>query len=141
VRILFLAGCGPIVKDTATSLAFYRDTLGIPFEESDDYFHTEAVGDLRAFALWPLSQAAQSCFGTDVWPAEVPEPQTWMEFDVEDIAAATEELTARGYKTLVANRTEPWGQIVTRVLSPEGLLIGLSVTPWMRKPQAAPVTP
>ena len=133
MRILFLAGCGPIVKDMVASLAFYRDTLGISFEESDGYFHTETVGDLRAFALWPLSQAAQSCFNTDTWPADVPEPRTWMEFDVDDIEAATEELRARGYQTLVANRTEPWGQIVTRLLSPEGLLIGLTVTPWMRE--------
>jgi catechol 2,3-dioxygenase-like lactoylglutathione lyase family enzyme len=132
VKILFYAGCGPIVKDTEASLAFYRETLGIPFEELEGYFHTEAVRDLRAFALWPLSQAAQSCFGTDTWPADVPEPQTWMEFDVDDVEAATEELGARGYQTLVANRTEPWGQIVTRLLSPEGLLIGLTVTPWMR---------
>lgn len=137
MKILFLAGCGPIVKDTATSLAFYRETLGIPFEELDGYFHTEAVGDLRAFALWPLSQAAQSCFGTDIWPSDIPEPHTWMEFDVEDIEAATAELGARGYHALVANRTEPWGQIVTRLLSPEGLLIGLTVTPWMRESQTA----
>src|SRR3954451_19598119 len=90
VKILFLVGCGPIVKNTDTSIAFHRDTLGIPFEEMDGYFHTEAVGELRAFALWPLSQAAQSCFGSDTWPADVPEPQTWMEFDVEDIEAASD---------------------------------------------------
>lgn len=99
----------------------------------DGYFHTEAVPDLRAFALWPLSQAAQSCFQTDIWPSDIPEPQTWMEFDVEDIETATAELVERGYRVLVGNRTEPWGQIVTRVLSPEGLLIGLTVTPWMRE--------
>lgn len=32
VKILFLAGCGPIVKDTNLSLAFYQETLGITFE-------------------------------------------------------------------------------------------------------------
>ncbi|PLP37801.1 glyoxalase, partial [Klebsiella variicola] len=26
----------------------------------------------------------------------------------------------------------PWGQTVTRLLSPEGLLAGLTVTPWLR---------
>ena len=28
---------------------------------------------------------------------------------------------------------EPWGQTVTRFLSPEGLLVGLTVTPSMRR--------
>ncbi len=86
-----------------------------------------------------LPRRTPSCFGSDTWPADVPELQTWMEFDVEDIEAATEELTARGHKTLVANRTEPWGQIVTRLLSPEGILVGLTVTPWMRKPEGEPI--
>ena len=136
MKILFLAGCGPIVKDTPISLRFYRDTLGISFDETDGYYHTESVGDLRAFALWPLSQAAESCFGTTVWPSDIPEPQTWMEFDVEDLESATQELVDQGYTLLVANRIEPWGQTITRLLSPENLLVGLSVTPWMRAPKS-----
>jgi hypothetical protein len=43
-----------------------------------------------------------------------------MEFDVEDVQAATAELEEQGYTLLVAARTEPWGQIVTRLLSPLG---------------------
>ena len=83
-------------------------------------------------ALWPLSQAAESCFGVDRWPEDVPAPTAWIEFDVEDIAAATRELEAAGYKPLVALRKEPWGQTVTRFLSPEGVLTGLTHTPAMR---------
>jgi hypothetical protein len=52
---------------------------------------------------------------------------------VEDVAEATREMTERGYKLLVANRTEPWGQVVSRLISPEGLLVGLTMTPWMRE--------
>jgi hypothetical protein len=33
---------------------------------------------------------------------------------------------------LVKNRKEPWGQVVSRFLSPEGLLVGVTFTPWMR---------
>ena len=29
-------------------------------------------------------------------------------------------------------RTEPWGQTVARLLSPEGLMVGVSYAPWMR---------
>jgi hypothetical protein len=32
----------------------------------------------------------------------------------------------------------PWGQTLARLLSPEGLLVGLAHTPWMREqPPAA----
>jgi hypothetical protein len=32
-----------------------------------------------------------------------------------------------------APRKEPWGQTVTRLLGPEGLLVGITHTPSMRK--------
>ncbi len=59
-------------------------------------------------------------------------PQAWIEFEVRDLAAATARLQQQGYRLLVAARDEPWGQTVTRLLSPEGLLAGLTVTPWLR---------
>jgi len=34
---------------------------------------------------------------------------------------------------LVKNKKEPWGQTVSRFLSPEGLLVGISFTPMMRE--------
>jgi hypothetical protein len=46
---------------------------------------------------------------------------------------ATAELEKRGYKLLTQAREEPWGQIVTRLLSPEGLLVAVTVTPAMRE--------
>ena len=45
--------------------------------------------------VWPLSQAAQACFGTAEWPADRPVPQVSLEFDVADaeaVAAAAQEL-------------------------------------------------
>lgn len=66
------------------------------------------------------------------WPAEIAAPHAWLEFDTDYITAATRELEERGHRLLVRNRTEPWGQVVTRLLSPEGLLVGVTVTPWMR---------
>ena len=82
IKILFIAGFGPIVRETAKSRKLYGELLGIPFkEESDGYLHTEAVNGAKTFALWPLSQAAQSCFGKDSWPDDIPAPQAWLEFD------------------------------------------------------------
>ncbi|MGI8856752.1 MAG: VOC family protein [Thermomicrobiales bacterium] len=135
MKVLFVAGFGPIIRELAASSALYLETLGLPLENDDGYFHTEQLAGVKSFALWPLSQAAQSCFGTETWPEETPKPQAWLEFDVDDVAAATEELTARGYTVLVAARKEPWGQTVTRLLGPEGLLIGITYTPLMRDEQ------
>ncbi|MNC64847.1 hypothetical protein D3C75_1150820 [compost metagenome] len=103
-------------------------------EGNEDYLLIEhgALNGVKHFALWPLAQAAQSCFGQDQWPQDLPVPQAWMEFDVADMAKATQTLLDQGYQLLVANRLEPWGQSVTRLLSPEGLLVGVTLTPWMR---------
>jgi len=134
IDVLFVAGFGPIVRDAAASRAFYAETLGLPFkEDAGGYMHTGALDGVKHFALWPLAQAAESCFGTDQWPGHLPVPQAWLEFDVEDIEKATAELKSQDYQLLVARRTEPWGQIVTRLLGPEGLLVGVSHTPAMRK--------
>ncbi|WP_341866295.1 hypothetical protein [Paraburkholderia hospita] len=46
---------------------------------------------------------------------------------------ATTNLESRGYRMLVRTKQEPWGQIVTRFLSPEGILVGITLTPQMRK--------
>jgi catechol 2,3-dioxygenase-like lactoylglutathione lyase family enzyme len=133
VKVLFIAGFGPIVHDTAKSRNIYSDILGIPFkEEADGYLHTEAVPGAKSFALWPLSQAARSCFDQDSWPGNVAAPQAWLEFDVDSVEEATAALESAGYRMLVKNKKEPWGQIVSRFLSPEGLLVGVTFTPLMR---------
>ena len=65
MKVLFVAGFGPIVRD---------------YVASDDLPGVKHVG------LWTLAEAA-----------------------------------------------EEWGQTVARLLSPEGLLVGVTVTPWMRE--------
>jgi hypothetical protein len=87
---------------------------------------------VKHFALWPLSQAAQSCFGKESWPDEIPAPQAWIEFDVDSVEKMTAELESRGYRLLIKDKKEPWGQIVTRLIGPEGLLVGITFTPQMR---------
>jgi hypothetical protein len=134
IKVLFIAGFGPIVRERAASSNLYRQILGIHFkEETDGYLHTEALKGAKSFALWPLSQAAQSCFGKDSWPDEIPSPQAWLEFDVESVEKATAQLESRGYRMLVKNKKEPWGQTVSRFLAPEGLLVGITFTPSMRQ--------
>ena len=134
LKILFIAGFGPIVRDIGESRKLYQDVLGIPFkQENGGYLHTESVPGAKTFALWPLSQAAQSCFGKESWPQTIPVPQAWLEFDVDNVENATAILEAEGYRILVNNKKEPWGQIVSRLISPEGLLIGITFTPLLRE--------
>lgn len=139
IQVLFVAGFGPITRDTQTSKAFYVDALRLPLKAMDgnsDYMLTEhdTLPGVKHFALWPLSQAAFSCFGSGQWPEHIAAPQGWVEFEVEDIEIATNALIQKGYQLLVAKREEPWGQTVTRLLSPEGLLAGVTITPWLRNP-------
>jgi len=109
LKVLFIAGFGPIVSDTAESRKLYRDVLGIPFkEEAGGYLHTEAVPGAKSFA-------------------------PWLEFDVDSVEKATAVLESGGYRMLLKIKKEPWGQIVSRFISPEGILVGITFTPWMRE--------
>ena len=61
-----------------------------------------------------------------------------MELDAESpeaVSAAAAELEAAGHRLLRGVREEPWGQTTTRLLSPEGLLVGVTYTPWMHPTQ------
>ena len=133
IEVLYVAGFGPIVRDPAASRKFYSEALALQFkEDATGYLYTGALDGVKHFALWPLAQASESCFGTDQWPGNIPVPQAWIEFDIANIENATAELTSQGYKLLVAMRKEPWGQVVTRLLDPEGLLVGITHTPGLR---------
>ena len=137
MKVAFVAGFGPIVRDVAQSRAFWSESLGVALEEAaPQYFTNDDLDGVKAFALWPLTQAAQSTFGTDAWPDDIPAPQAWLELDVESPAAVTQavaELEDAGHQVLRGAHEEPWGQTTSRVLSPEGLLIGVTYTPWMHK--------
>ncbi len=135
MRVRFVAGFGPIVRDLDASRAFWGAGLGIALAEAaPNYWTNDELEGVKAFALWPLDQAAESCFGTAGWPAEIPVPQAWVEFDVvsvEAVSAAVAELEAGGHRVLCGAKEEPWGQTTARLLSPEGLLVGVTYTPWM----------
>jgi hypothetical protein len=47
------------------------------------------------------------------------------------VADGAAELEAAGHRLLHGARTEPWGQTVARLQSPEGLVVGLSFAPWL----------
>ena len=134
MKIEFLSTLAVIAPDPPASRKLYVDALGLPLESrgDNDYHASEQIGGCKHFAVWPLSQAAEACFGTARWPAERPVPQVSIEFDVADARAASEaaqELQQAGYELLHPAREEPWGQTVARLQSPEGAIIGISYVP------------
>lgn len=136
MEIQFVASVAVISADLPASRQLYVDTLGLPLasESGGEYLHSERIPGTKSFGIWPLSQAAQACFGTEQWPPDVAVPQVSIEFDVADVAgvqAAADELTAAGYVLLHPQREEPWGQTVARLLSPEGAIVGISYVPSM----------
>ena len=135
--IQHIAGFGPITRTPAEGLAFWAESFGLRFDElAPDYHHAHALDGARAFGLWPLTQAAEATFGAPEWPADLPVPQAWVEFEVaspEAVAAGEAELRAQGHEVLVPARQEPWGQWTCRLQSPEGLLVGLSHLPTSRE--------
>lgn len=100
--------------------------------EGDGYYSSGNIAGSKHFGVWPLSEAAETCFGTPQWPADRVTPQASIEFDVADVAAvaaAGGELERAGYELVHPARREPWGQTVTRLLTDDGLILGISYTP------------
>ncbi|HEY2437916.1 MAG TPA: VOC family protein [Solirubrobacteraceae bacterium] len=136
MKIEFVASVAMIAPDPPQSRRLYVDTLGLPLasESGDGYLHSEEVPGTKSFGVWPLSQAAEACFGNPQWPEHLAVPQVSVEFDVADVPevqSAADELVAAGYELLHPVRQEPWGQTVVRLLSPEGAIVGISYTPML----------
>jgi catechol 2,3-dioxygenase-like lactoylglutathione lyase family enzyme len=132
--IQFIATVAVISRDPSTSRELFIDALGLPLEAGpgSDYFHSERIEGSKHFGVWPLSEAAEACFGTPDWPADRTVPQASIEFEVGDadaVQSAAEELRERGFTLLHDAREEPWGQTVARLQSSEGSIIGISFAP------------
>ena len=98
--VQFITSVAVITPDPSVSRRLYVDALGLALTaEGDGYLHSEDIDGCKSFGVWPLSQAAQACFGTPDWPVERPLPQTSVEFEVADaetVQAAADELKEKG---------------------------------------------
>ena len=134
--VRFITSVAVITPDPAVSRRFYVDALGLPLTtaEGDDYLHSEDIDGCNHFGVWPLTQAAQACFGTPDWPVQRPVPQASVECEVADadtVQVAADELKEKGFTLLHDAHTEPWGQTVARLQSIEGAIIAISYAPTM----------
>ena len=139
MNIEFLSTIAVVAADPPASRRLYADTLGLPLDggADGDYFHTDQLPGVKHFGVWPLEQAAQACFGASEWPPGVTVPQASIEFEVADAGAVSDaaaELRSAGFDLLHDAREEPWGQTVARLLSAEGLIVGISYAPALHGP-------
>lgn len=135
--IRFVASVSVVSAHPVEDKRLFVDALGLPLQpagvEDSDYVFSEAVAGTRHFGVWPLAEAAMACLGQASWPDTHPVPQASIEFEVDDVQAAAQELEARGYTLLHPTKTEPWGQVVARLQTPDGVLVGLSFAPWLHE--------
>ena len=138
--VLFISTMAVVTADPPRSRQLFIGALGLPLEgEGNGYYSSGNIAGSKHFGVWPLTEAAQACFGTPEWPAGRVVPQASIEFEVKDadaVAAAGEELRAAGYELLHPARTEPWGQTVARLLSEDGLIVGISYIPMFHEEPA-----
>ena len=135
--VRFIASFTVITGHPTEDRRLFRDTLGLPLrsaitaEEDSQYVFSEDLAGAKHFGVWPLNEAASACFGQSTWPNSHPVPQACIEFEVDDVEAAARELVAKGYRLLHPARTEPWHQIIARLQTTDGLLVGVCFTPWL----------
>jgi catechol 2,3-dioxygenase-like lactoylglutathione lyase family enzyme len=69
MNIEFLSTVAVIAPDPPASRKPYVETLGLPLEgHGGDDYHSEQIAGCKSLGIWPLSQAAEACFGTAQWP-------------------------------------------------------------------------
>lgn len=139
--VLFITSMAVVAADPPQSRKLFMDSIGLPLEgEGDGYYSSGSIPGSKHFGVWPLSEASQACFGTPVWPADRVVPQASIEFEVADadsVAAAGSELERAGFELLHPARTEPWGQTVARILTSDGLIVGISYAPSLHDEERA----
>lgn len=102
MNVLFVAGFAVISNKQSEDLRLFVDVLGLPLRPpmsvpDSEYRYSEGIAGVKHFGVWPLSEAAHACFGTETWPATHPIPQSTIEFEVDDVEAAAAELHREGY--------------------------------------------
>jgi catechol 2,3-dioxygenase-like lactoylglutathione lyase family enzyme len=67
MKVKFVAGFGPLVRDREASLAFYRETLGLPLR-GEEYVSANELEGVGHFGQWHIDDAAGPSSETRVAP-------------------------------------------------------------------------
>jgi catechol 2,3-dioxygenase-like lactoylglutathione lyase family enzyme len=128
-----LAGVAEIVEDVKSTVAFYRDTLGLEVkqQQGDDYVIFALPGILH-FGVWSRAAAAEATFGDRASADSVPLGFS-LEFEVDDLDESANQIDASQCALVQRPHEEPWGQKTCRAIAPGGGLLGFAVTSWARR--------
>lgn len=75
MRVQFIASVSLISADSGTTRDLLTGPFGLPLEPSGadpDYVFSERIEGSKHFGVWPLTQAAEACFGSATWPKDLP---------------------------------------------------------------------
>ncbi|MFC1936454.1 VOC family protein [Chloroflexota bacterium] len=132
MSIRHLSGIAEVVKDVEQAVNFYRETLGLQVnhEPGTNYAEVEMPGVLH-FGLWSREAAAVVIFGNHTRAGHIP-LGFMIGLEVDEVENASQQAEAKGLQFLQPPKTEDWGQVTSRFLSPSGALCEFSETPWAR---------
>lgn len=111
------------VEDTARTLTFYRDVLGLPVKaEHESYIEFETGQTTLAFNT---REDVQQLIPDYPIPSEKTQQTLEIGFITDDVPTLFQKVVEAGYETVLAPTQKPWGQVVAYVLDPDGHLIEL----------------
>ena len=140
--IRHLSAIAEVVENIESSVAFYRDTLGLKVNHETGTGYAEvALSGVLHFGVWSREAAAATILGMPEKSEQVP-LGFFIGLEVDSVAEATQKAAEKNVHFLQPTKKEEWGQVTSRLLSPSGGLIELTETPWARKiTQAMEVEP
>ena len=126
------AGVAEIVEDVEAAIQFYRDTLGLEVESLSEGYATATVPGVLHFGIWSRAEAAEATYGSRDAAERVPLGFT-IAFEVDEVTEAAQHLDNAAVEVVQLTKTEPWGQVTSRFISPSGALCEIAETPWARR--------
>ena len=126
-----LAGVAEIVEDFEAAVEFYKDRLGLEVEHLSEGYALVKIPGVLHFGIWSREEAAEATYGSPDAASRIPLGFT-IGFEVDDATAAEKQLTDSGVDIVQPTKTEPWGQITSRFLTPGGSFCEVAETPWAR---------
>ena len=130
--IRHFAGVAEIVEDFEAAVQFYRDTLGLEVESLSEGYATATIPGVLHFGIWSRAEAAEATYGSPDAADRVPLGFT-IAFEVDNVTEAAQHLDNAAVEVVQPTKTEPWGQVTSRFITPSGALCEIAETPWARR--------
>ncbi len=113
------------VEDVGASIRFYTDAFGLAEKfATEDYGELDTGATTLSFVAHSLAHANLDAVG-GFTPVSSSAPPTGASITLitDDVAAATQRAVAAGARPYLEPTLKPWGQTVSYVLDPNGILV------------------